>query len=98
MSVLSSESGARKLSAPEIGSAHHKFLQQVALDKTDGLTAEAGDAAGASPAVLEPLSHRVDAIMKEIGVDRKAALKQAARERGLTRREAYKQLLVTRDE
>jgi hypothetical protein len=40
----------------------------------------------------------VEAIMKEIGVDRKAALKQAARERGLTRREAYKQLLVTRDE
>ena len=63
-----------------------------------GLTAQAENAIGASPAVLEPLSHRVDAIMKEIGVDRKAALKQAARERGLTRREAYKQLLVTRDE
>ena len=46
----------------------------------------------------EPLSHRVEEIMKESGVDRKAALKQAARERGLTRREAYKQLLVTRDE
>ena len=28
----------------------------------------------------------------------KSALKQAARERGLTRREAYKQLLITRDE
>ena len=51
-----------------------------------------------SAAAAEPLSHRVEAIMKEIGVDRKAALKQAARERGLTRREAYKQLLVTRDE
>jgi len=25
-------------------------------------------------------------------------LKQAARERGITRREAYKQLLITRDE
>lgn len=45
-----------------------------------------------------PLSHRVDEIMKERGIDRKAALKFAARERGITRREAYKQLLVTRDE
>ena len=36
--------------------------------------------------------------MKARGSDRKAALKEAARERGLTRREAYKQLLVTRDE
>lgn len=45
-----------------------------------------------------PLSHRVDEIMKERGIDRKAALKLAARERGLTRREAYKQLLITRDE
>ena len=45
-----------------------------------------------------PLSHRVEEIMKAKGVDRKAALKQAARERGITRREAYKQLLVTRDE
>jgi 16S rRNA (cytidine1402-2'-O)-methyltransferase len=45
-----------------------------------------------------PLARRVDEIMKERGADRKAALKQAARERGLTRREAYKQLLVTRDE
>ena len=68
------------------------------IGAADGLTAHGENAAGASPAVLEPLSHRVDAIMKEIGVDRKAALKQAARERGLTRREAYKQLLVTRDE
>src|SRR6202162_5538701 len=45
-----------------------------------------------------PIARRVDAIVKETGLDRKAALKQAARERGLTRREAYKQLLITRDE
>jgi 16S rRNA (cytidine1402-2'-O)-methyltransferase len=45
-----------------------------------------------------PLSRRVHEIMAERSVDQKAALKQAARERGLTRREAYKQLLVTRDE
>jgi 16S rRNA (cytidine1402-2'-O)-methyltransferase len=45
-----------------------------------------------------PISRRVHEIMTERSVDQKAALKQAARERGLTRREAYKQLLVTRDE
>jgi 16S rRNA (cytidine1402-2'-O)-methyltransferase len=43
-----------------------------------------------------PLARRVEEIVKQNGVDRKAALKQAARERGLTKREAYKQLLVTR--
>jgi 16S rRNA (cytidine1402-2'-O)-methyltransferase len=45
-----------------------------------------------------PLARRVEEVMKERNVDRKAALKVAARERGLTRREAYKQLLITRDE
>ncbi|HVB58810.1 MAG TPA: 16S rRNA (cytidine(1402)-2'-O)-methyltransferase [Candidatus Acidoferrales bacterium] len=54
------------------------------------------DAAEAGTAI--PLARRVEEIMKEHGTDRKAALKRAARERGLTRREAYKQLLVTRDE
>jgi 16S rRNA (cytidine1402-2'-O)-methyltransferase len=44
-----------------------------------------------------PLAHRVEEIMNGNGVDRKAALKQAARERGLTKREAYKQLLTTRE-
>lgn len=48
--------------------------------------------------VTAPLSHRVEEIMKERGIDRKSALKIAARERGITRREAYKQLLITRDE
>jgi 16S rRNA (cytidine1402-2'-O)-methyltransferase len=67
------------------------------IGAADGLTPQAESAEKAA-AATEPLSHRVDAIMKEIGVDKKAALKQAARERGLTRREAYKQLLVTRDE
>ena len=35
------ESGTQKLSAAEIGAAHHKFLQHVALDKTSSLAAEA---------------------------------------------------------
>jgi 16S rRNA (cytidine1402-2'-O)-methyltransferase len=48
-----------------------------------------------SPAQL-PLSDRIAEIMRERKVDRKAALKQAARERGLAKREAYKQLLLER--
>jgi len=53
---------------------------------------------GANPRNAVPLARHVEEIMIERGVGRKAALKQAARERGLTRREAYKQLLITRDE
>ena len=41
-----------------------------------------------------PLRDRVEQIMREREIDRKAALKLAARERGLTKREAYKQLLT----
>jgi 16S rRNA (cytidine1402-2'-O)-methyltransferase len=40
------------------------------------------------------LATRVEELMQELQMDRKAALKQAARERGLSKREAYKQLLV----
>jgi len=54
--------------------------------------------ASLAAAAAVPLARRVDEIAIERGVDKKAALKVAARERGLTRREAYKQLLITRDE
>ena len=40
-----------------------------------------------------PLRERVEQIMREREIDRKAALKVAARERGLTKREAYKQFI-----
>jgi 16S rRNA (cytidine1402-2'-O)-methyltransferase len=53
--------------------------------------------AGNAARATVPLARRVEEIMTERGFDRKAALKQAARERGLTKREAYKQLLVTRE-
>jgi 16S rRNA (cytidine1402-2'-O)-methyltransferase len=42
------------------------------------------------------LKERVAQLEAEGGIDRKAALKQAARERGLGKREAYKQLLMDR--
>ncbi len=67
------------------------------IGAADGLAAQASDARDPVTATV-PLSHRVEEIIQQQGVDRKTALKVAARERGLTRREAYKQLLVTRDE
>ena len=42
------------------------------------------------------LPERVEQLMREKQIDRKAALKLAARERGLTKREAYKELLISR--
>jgi 16S rRNA (cytidine1402-2'-O)-methyltransferase len=45
---------------------------------------------GAFPAASLP--DRVELLIREQGFDRKSALKQAARERGLSRREAYKLL------
>jgi 16S rRNA (cytidine1402-2'-O)-methyltransferase len=45
---------------------------------------------------IASLPERVDQLMKEKLIDRKAALKLAARERGLSKREAYKELLTTR--
>ena len=42
------------------------------------------------------LKERVEQLEAEGGIDRKAALKQAARERGLAKREAYKKLLLER--
>jgi 16S rRNA (cytidine1402-2'-O)-methyltransferase len=66
------------------------------IGPADGQPEHAAGAAGGMNAV--PLARHVEEIMQARGIDRKAALKQAARERGLTRREAYKQLLITRDE
>ncbi len=45
---------------------------------------------------FEPLLRRVEQIMRERHIDQKAALKLAAREHGITKREAYKQLLAGR--
>jgi 16S rRNA (cytidine1402-2'-O)-methyltransferase len=63
----------------------------------DEETSHAEGGAGSSASAV-PLAKRVEEIALERGVDTKSALKVAARERGLTRREAYKQLLITRDE
>jgi len=59
-----------------------------------GTAPEGQQASNELPAA--PLGRRVEQIMMEKKLDRKAALKTAARERGLTKREAYKQLLIDR--
>lgn len=61
------------------------------VDETKRIEGQPGEAA-------QPLAKRVEEIMAEKGLDQKAALKQAARERGITRREAYKELLITRED
>ena len=60
---------------------------------------EPGAAAAATADMIPvqvPLARRVEEIAAEKRIDGKAALKLAARERGLTKREAYKQLLISR--
>jgi 16S rRNA (cytidine1402-2'-O)-methyltransferase len=55
-----------------------------------------GEGRHASPQDAMPMAQRVEEVMRERGVEQKAALKLVARERGLTRREAYKAWLVSR--
>jgi len=94
--------------AREVTKVHEEFLrgslaellEQVRRKPPRGeMTLLVGPTTGQEPAAAPELSlaGRVKQIMRDAKVDRKAALKQAARERGLTKREAYKQLLVERD-
>jgi len=60
-----------------------------------------GDSAGLAPNAASALSNvtlseRIAQIMVDEGLDHKAALKKAGRERGLAKREAYRQLLLER--
>ena len=67
----------------------------VILARADERSA-APSASATSDSTL-PLPRRVEDLMKLQNLDRKAALKLAARERGLTKREAYKRLLADRN-
>ena len=93
--------------AREVTKLHEEFLrgqlpellEQIRRKPPRGeMTLLIGAGTSQQPAQTElPLAKRVAQIMQEQKVDRKAALKQAARERGLPKREAYKQLLAQRD-
>lgn len=54
--------------------------------------------AGAGVDSSQGLAERVDELMRQAKLDRKEALKLAAKERGLTRREAYDRVLEEREE
>jgi len=92
--------------ARELTKVHEEFLRGRLSELTAelaGRTALRGEVTvlvgpgavtrGAVAAPAVPLAQRVAELIGEQGLDRKAALKQAAKERGLTRREAYRELL-----
>jgi 16S rRNA (cytidine1402-2'-O)-methyltransferase len=94
--------------ARELTKVHEEFLrgdlaellvrtsQQPARGEITLLIGAATTDEANQPVKTSPLHARVEQIIREQSLDRKSALKLAARERGLTKREAYKQLLVDR--
>jgi 16S rRNA C1402 (ribose-2'-O) methylase RsmI len=59
---------------------------------------EESAAPGAQAATSQSIAARVEELMHQAKLDRKEALKVAAKERGLTRRAAYGQLVEAQDE
>ncbi len=93
--------------AREVTKIHEEFLRGSLSELRDAaqkraprgeITLMIGPAAEGEPQALPAVSlrKRVEQLEAESGLDRKAALKQAARERGLGKRDAYKQLLLER--
>jgi 16S rRNA (cytidine1402-2'-O)-methyltransferase len=93
--------------AREITKLHEEFLRGNLSELRDAARNRAprgeitlligpGDGLPQIANVTLSLKQRVAQLEDESGLDRKAALKQAARERGLAKREAYKQLLLER--
>jgi 16S rRNA (cytidine1402-2'-O)-methyltransferase len=93
--------------AREITKIHEEFLRGSLNDLRDAARERAprgeitlligpGEPALQAVDLQLSLKQRVEQIEAESGLDRKAALKQAARERGLAKREAYKKLLLER--
>jgi len=93
--------------AREVTKIHEEFLRGTLGELRDAarereprgeITLLIGPAVGgeAQAVPVVSLRKRVAQLESELGLDRKAALKQAARERGLGKREAYKQLLLER--
>jgi 16S rRNA (cytidine1402-2'-O)-methyltransferase len=93
--------------AREVTKIHEEFLRGSLAELRDAarrraprgeITLLIGPAVEGEPQAVPAVSlrKRVEQLEAELGLDRKAALKQAARERGLGKREAYKQLLLER--
>jgi 16S rRNA (cytidine1402-2'-O)-methyltransferase len=95
--------------ARELTKLHEEFLRGTLGDLAKKLKSAAikgevtlvvGPPAKHDPAAAPKgvtLRQRVEQLLRETALDRKAALKQAAREFGIARREAYKQLLQDGD-
>jgi len=73
-----------------------EFTRRAPRGEITVLIGAANNAAPRPAAAQVPLTQRVEEIMREHNVDQKAALKQAARERGLSKRDAYRDLLKHR--
>jgi len=93
--------------AREVTKIHEEFLRGSLRELRDAarkriprgeITLVIGPATGAEQPAASAVSlrQRVEQLEAQTGMDRKTALKQAARERGLGKREAYKQLLLER--
>ena len=93
--------------ARELSKVHEEFLRgtlsQLAADASGKpvrgeITLLVGPPAETSAArpTSESLAARVEELVREARLDRKEALKIAAKERGLTRRDAYRQMLEAR--
>ncbi len=95
--------------AREITKVHEEFIRGTLselIERTGGkptrgemtlVIAPASNGDVAVPACsASTLSQRVEELMSNSKMDHKAALKQAARERGLNKRDAYRQLLLER--
>jgi 16S rRNA (cytidine1402-2'-O)-methyltransferase len=91
--------------AREVTKLHEEFLRgdlaellvrvqrQALRGEITVLIAGAEPGGSVMPLPAETLRARVEQIMRDKSLDRKAALKAAAKERGLTKRQAYKELL-----
>jgi 16S rRNA (cytidine1402-2'-O)-methyltransferase len=93
--------------AREVTKIHEEFLRGSLGELRDAarkraprgeITLMIGPAVEGEPQAIPAVSlkQRVEQLEAEAGLDRKAALKMAARERGIGKREAYKQLLLER--
>jgi 16S rRNA (cytidine1402-2'-O)-methyltransferase len=91
--------------AREVTKIHEEFLRGSLGELRDAarkraprgeITLMIGPAVEGEPQAIPAVSlkQRVEQLEAEAGLDRKAALKLAARERGIGKREAYKQLLL----
>jgi len=83
-----------RLSELEVSLAEFPARGEITLLIAPAEPAAATQQAGSS----QSLAERVEELMRQAKLDRKEALKLAARERGLTRRAAYDQLIGDRDE